>query len=123
MPDHSTQSGFTLVEVLAAMGVFSIAAIGLIHLSSETAAGARQVDLRALAEIEASNRMADVMTMPLPLSTGVVSGAVEQRGRTFEWIRTVTPTEEQGLLLVDVTVMASDGGQMLAHIQGLRAGQ
>tara|TARA_R110000782_G_scaffold58962_2_gene122685 strand:+ start:3920 stop:4291 length:372 start_codon:yes stop_codon:yes gene_type:complete len=123
MPDRTSQSGFTLVEVLAALGVFSISAIGLIHLSSETTVGAKQVDLRALAEIEASNRMADAMTLPPPLPTGVIAGAATQRGRTFDWTRTVSPTQEDGLYLVDVTVSMPEAGQVLAHIQALRAGE
>ncbi len=123
MPERTSQSGFTLVEVLAALGVFSIAAVGLIHLSSETTVGAKQVDLRALAEIEAGNRMADVMTLTPPLPTGLVAGASTQRGRTFDWTRTVSPTQEEGLYLVDVTVTMPETGQVLSHIQALRAGE
>tara|TARA_R110001599_G_scaffold125587_1_gene298489 strand:+ start:8542 stop:8913 length:372 start_codon:yes stop_codon:yes gene_type:complete len=123
MPDHASQSGFTLVEVLAALGVFSIAAVGLIHLSSETTQGARQVDLRALAEIEANNRMADALTLPPPLPTGVVAGEAIQRGRTFDWNRTVTPTQEAGLSMVEITVSSPETGQVLARLQSLRAGQ
>jgi general secretion pathway protein I len=121
--DRSPQSGFTLVEVIAALGIFSISAIGLIHLSSETMIGAKQVDLRALAEIEASNRMADAMTLPPPLPSGVVAGAATQRGRTFDWNRTVSPTQQEGLYLIDVTVSAPETGQVLAHVQALRADQ
>lgn len=123
MTDRSPQSGFTLVEVIAALGIFSISAIGLIHLSSETMIGAKQVDLRALAEIEASNRMADAMTLPPPLPSGVVAGAATQRGRTFDWNRTVSPTQQEGLYLIDVTVSAPETGQVLAHVQALRADQ
>ncbi|MEQ9437357.1 type II secretion system minor pseudopilin GspI [Hyphomonas sp.] len=123
MPDHSSQSGFTLVEVIAALGVFSISAIGLIHLNSETTVGAKQVDMRALAEIEASNRMADTMTLPLALSTGVTAGDAIQRGRTFDWTRAVTPTQEDGLYLIEVTVSAPETGQVLARVQALRAGE
>lgn len=123
MPDQDRQSGFTLVEVLAALGVFSISAIGLIHLSSETMVGARQVDMRALAEIEANNRMADALTLPPPLPTGVIAGESVQRGREFDWNRTVTPTQENGLYLIEVTVSAPETGQVLAHLQGLRVGQ
>jgi type II secretion system protein I len=123
MPDPHRQSGFTLVEVLAALGVFSISAIGLIHLSSETMVGARQVDMRALAEIEANNRMADALTTPPPLPTGVIEGESVQRGRSFDWNRTITPTQENGLYLVEVTVTSPESGQVLAHLQGLRTAQ
>ncbi|KCZ94303.1 type II secretion system minor pseudopilin GspI [Hyphomonas johnsonii] len=120
MPDHTQNSGFTLVEVLAALGVFSISAIGLIHLSTQTSIGARQVDMRALAEIEASNLMADALTAPPPLATGLMAGSADQRGRSFDWRRIASPTQEPGLILVDITVSSAESGQVLAHLQGLR---
>ena len=67
--------------------------------------------------------MADAMTLPPPLPTGVIAGAAMQRGRTFDWTRTVSPTQEDGLYLVDVTVSMPEAGQVLAHIQALRAGE
>ncbi|HBU34274.1 MAG TPA: type II secretion system protein GspI, partial [Hyphomonas sp.] len=46
MTSPRSQQGFTLVEVLVALGVFSIAAMSLAHLGNETLVGARHVDQR-----------------------------------------------------------------------------
>ncbi|HBF90939.1 MAG TPA: hypothetical protein DDX09_07205, partial [Hyphomonas atlantica] len=55
------EHGFTLVEVLVALGVFSIAAMSLAHLGNETLVGARHVDQRFLATVEADNQIAEIM--------------------------------------------------------------
>ena len=59
MTSPRSQQGFTLVEVLVALGVFSIAAMSLAHLGNETLVGARHVDQRFLATVEADNLMAE----------------------------------------------------------------
>lgn len=115
-----TQSGFTLVEVIAALGVFSIAAMGMIHLSNQTQIGAAHLDMRTLAGIEASNLIADVVTAPPPVAPGLDAGTSLQRGRSLKWSRTIAATQQQGLLLVTVEVRHPTTEQVLARIQALR---
>jgi general secretion pathway protein I len=114
------QSGFSLVEVIAALGVFSIAAMGMIHLSNQTQIGAAHVSMRTLAEIEASNLIADAVTAPPPISPGLETGKSVQRGRTLHWSRTVTATPQAGLLLVAVEVRNPTTNQVLAQVQSVR---
>ena len=114
------QSGFSLVEVIAALGVFSIAAMGMIHLSNETQINASHLDIRTLAEIEASNLVADAVTAPPPVSPGMETGESVQRGRTLKWSRTITATPQAGILLVAVDVRHPATDQVLARIQSLR---
>lgn len=113
------QSGFTLVEVIVALGVFSIAAMGMIHLSNQTQIGAAHLDMRTLAEIEASNLIADAVTAPPPVSPGLEAGSSLQRGRSLNWSRTITATQ-QGLLVVTVEVHHPTTEHVLARIQALR---
>ncbi len=114
------QKGFSLVEVIAALGVFSIAAIGMIHLSNQTQIGASHVDLRAFAEIEASNLMAEAMTAPPPVAPGLETGESLQRGRRLEWSRTISAAPQTGLLLIGVEVYHPVTRQVLARVQSLR---
>lgn len=115
----SRQAGFTLVEVLVALGVFSIAAISLVHLGNETLVGTQHVDQRFLATVEADNLMAEALVRPGAIPPGLEQGTSTQRGRSLEWRRTIIATGNEGLFAVNVTVSDADSGQQLADRQSL----
>jgi general secretion pathway protein I len=119
MSSIRSQEGFTLVEVLVALGVFSIAAMSLAHLGNETLVGARHVDQRFLATVEADNLMAEALVRPGAIPAGVTTGESLQRGRKLSWMRTITATGREGLLAVVVTVSDVETGQQLVNRQTL----
>ena len=49
MRHKASQAGFTLVEVLAALAVFSIAAVGISQSAGETTRGAAHMEAKFLA--------------------------------------------------------------------------
>lgn len=116
------ERGFSLIEVLAALGVFSVGAMGLIHLQNNTTSAARHVEARFLAQIVAENAMADLMTTPEPLLIGVSTGEEVQRHRNFVWTRTIGPTDREGLLLIEISVTDPLTGQVIARLHSLRRG-
>ena len=66
----SREAGFTLVEVLAALAIFSITGIGLVRVASENAKTARMVESRALAGVVADNHLARTLVRARPLEPG-----------------------------------------------------
>ena len=119
MAEAQGQQGFTLVEVLVALGIFSIAAMSLAHLGNETLVGARHVDQRFLAIVEADNLMAEALVRPGTIPPGVVTGESMQRGRNLAWMRTIAATDREGLFAVSVTVSDAETGQQLVTRQTL----
>lgn len=116
---NNSDKGFSLAEVIAAMGIFSIAALGLIELNTESIRGASHVSWRTFAEIEANNQMAAVLSEPAS-NIGIVSGETVVRGRTLQWTRTLTATDTPGVLLVEVAVVRPDTGQVLTRQNALK---
>jgi general secretion pathway protein I len=106
--------GFTLAEVLVALMVFSMAAVGLAHLVNETSANARHTRSLALASIEADNRMVEAVSDLSVLRAGSMSGQSDQRGQTFNWVRQIEVRDAEGLAGVRVTVADASTGQQLA---------
>ena len=116
----SSQSGFSLVEVLAALAVFSIAAIGLSQSAAEATRGTSHIEARFMAGIVANNQLVEAMIDPDPVSVGAVTGTEIQRGRTFNWTRLVAPTSRGDVVSMSVTVSDPETEQVLAQLDTLK---
>lgn len=103
------QQGFTLLEMLVALAVFSLAALALVRLQGVTLRTAADLDSKALGQIVARNLMVEVQSDPLSPSVGEEEGAVANGGRNWRWRRIVKPTDDQRLLQVDLTVDGQPG--------------
>ena len=116
-----TDRGFTLAEVLVALLVFSVAAMGLAHLVTETTSGAGHARAMALARIEADNRLVEAVSDPAVLQAGTMTGTSVQRGQSLDWTRQIDVRDEEGIAGVRVTVTNAATGQQLAMRETLVA--
>ncbi|MCE3289310.1 MAG: ral secretion pathway protein [Caulobacter sp.] len=99
------RDGFTLVELLVALTVFSLAAMALINLSGENTRAGGRIETKALAAVVAENRAVEVLTSERPPSVGVSNG-VEQAGmRSWRWTRKVVATADPDILRIDIVVL------------------
>lgn len=100
--------GFTLVELLVALAVFSLAALALLNLAGENTRTAARVETRTLGGVVAENLAVEAMIAP-QTPEGQTSGAVPLAGRTWRWTRTVVPTDDPDLLRIDIQVDTGEG--------------
>lgn len=104
-----SRAGFTLLELLVALTVFSLAAMALINLSGENTRAAGRIETKALAAVVAENRAVEVLANSRPPVVGVSSGAEQAAGRTWRWSRTVARTEDPDILRIDIVVLDDAG--------------
>ena len=116
MADRARQGegGFTLLEMLVALAVFSLAALALVRLQGVTLRTAADLDSKAMGQIVARNLMVDVQTDPVRPSIGEEDGEVSNGGRRWRWSRVVKPTDDRRLLQVDLTVDGQPGASPVA---------
>lgn len=102
MSDRS--AGFTLIEMLVALAIFSIAALALIRLDAATVRTSADVATRTMGQIVAQNIAVETITDPAAPAVGRAVGTTENGGRSWVWARTTSRTADPALLRVDVAV-------------------
>lgn len=117
-----TRNGFTLLEMLVALSIFSIAALALLRLDTVALTTTADLSAREGMMLVAENEAALLATDPSAPSLGVASRSVVNGGRTFLIRQTVNPTPDPRLLRIDlqVTEESARGAARLTFIR--RAG-
>lgn len=106
--------GFTLVEVLVALAIFSLAALALLRLQGAAVGTVAQLDEHAIAGIVARNVAVEALTDPLPPAFGTESGTERNGGRDWRWVREVKRTADVRLQRIDIAVQGPAGNAAAA---------
>lgn len=115
-----SETGFSLVETVAAMGILALAAIPLMQITGDATRNAASLENRLLARTVAENVMARTMAVPEPLEAGIRSGQEIQMGRVYDWSLITGPAEPGQLQTMEVTVRREETEQNLARLVSLK---
>lgn len=105
-------AGFSLLEMMVALAVFSIAALALIKLQGASLMQTAELDSRLYSEIVVRNLAVETLTDPIPPSLGDSQGSETNGGRNFTWRRTTTALDGGELLKVDLAVKQAKGPEV-----------
>ncbi|MDF2602745.1 type II secretion system minor pseudopilin GspI [Sphingomonas sp.] len=105
-------AGFTLIEVMVALAVFSLAALALIRLEGATIRSTALLGDTVIAQMVARNVAIDAVTAARPPALGRAAGVEENGGRAWRWVREVRPTGDARILRIDVAVADAQGRQL-----------
>lgn len=103
------ECGFTLLEMLVALAIFSLAGLALVRLQAISVRTAGDLDARVLAQIVARNLALERMTDVVPAANGTTEGDVENAGRRFHWKQSVSPTGDRRIQQVTIAVTGAPG--------------
>lgn len=106
--------GFTLVEVLVALAIFSLAALALLRLQGAALGTTARLDEKAMAGIVAQNVAVAAMVSPLPPPFGASAGVETNGGRQWPWAQVVARTPDPRLQRIEIKVAGPDGGTAAA---------
>ncbi len=104
------EAGFTLIEMLVALAVFSLAALALIRLQAYTTRNAAELEIRVVAQSVVRNKAVEILTDPRPPALGQTRGQVENGGLTWNWTQDAKLTEDQRFVQVDIMANESASG-------------
>jgi len=112
--------GFSLIEMLVALAVFSLALLGLLNLAGENTRTATIIQERVLAGVVADNRAVEAMTEPPQQLAQATSGVEAAGDLQWEWLRTLHGTDDPDLLRVDIQVRPQGETRIAAELSLFR---
>jgi general secretion pathway protein I len=111
--------GFTLVEVLVALAIVSIALLAALRAAAQGTSAVSELRLRLLAGWVAENRLAEHRARGDWLPLGIGRGRQSQGGLELIWREEVIATPNPAFRRVDVFVAApAEESRALAHLTG-----
>jgi general secretion pathway protein I len=122
MSAKRAEAGFTLIEMLVALAIFSLAALALLRLGGATAANSARLNDQALAQTVARNLAVEALTDPGPPAFGASAGEAVNAGRRWRWRRTVMRSPEARIVQIEIAVEAEAGGPGRARLILFRRG-
>jgi general secretion pathway protein I len=114
--------GFTLLEMLVALSILSLAALALIRLDAFAVRTAAAIDGGSLARIVAANAATDILTAPSAPAPGQQSVQVSNGGRNWTVTTNAVPSEDPALLRITIVVAGNDDRATLIIVRASGGG-
>ena len=119
----NTRCGFTLLEVLIALVVVSLALLALTRTAGGQVSSFDGLRERTLAGWVAANVLSETrITTPLP-AVGKRDGRVRLGNRDWRWTLEVKATDDADMRRLDVVVFAADATEPSASLTGFGSSQ
>ncbi len=109
----TNNGGFTLVEVLAALLIFSTAILGLMSAGTENIRIMSKIEQKQIAGIIADNQLILLQNDRRPLRVGSQKGNAEMAGRDWHWQIRTEETGQAGFFKLTAEVKLEDGAQII----------
>jgi general secretion pathway protein I len=113
---RSGADGFTLIEMLVALAIFSLAALALLRLGGASATNSARLESQAIAGTVARNIAAETLTDPEPPAFGTSGGMTVNAGRRWRWTRSVARSPEARIQQIEISVDPEEGGPGRARL-------
>jgi general secretion pathway protein I len=108
-----SEAGFTLIEVLVSLVIFSVAILGLTQAGSQSLSTLNQLEERSYASIIADNQLALTRLRLNELSSRTQTGEAQAGGRDFEYRISRVDTPVPNFFELVVTVSSGRTEQVL----------
>jgi general secretion pathway protein I len=115
-PGSAGPNGFTLLEVMVALAIFSLAALALMRLQAFSVRSGADVVAHDLAWQVARNRGAELLSDPAPPTLGSTAGTENFSGRNFRWTQNTQKTDDARIVRIDIIVEGDGGGRAILKL-------
>lgn len=118
----SSETGFTLIEVLVALAIIAFALLAALRASGQGVNNVSELRTRLLATWVAENLLTEHRARGDWLSPGIHRGTARQGNTNFVWTEEVVETSNPAFRKIDVFIFADlQRSYVLAHLTGFLA--
>jgi general secretion pathway protein I len=101
------QNGFTLLEIMVALAIFSLAALAMVRLQGYSVRSTSNLSDSSMAWQVARNVAVEILSNPAPPTLGETRGEELNGGQNWRWTATASPTDDTRLVMVDIDVVGT----------------
>jgi len=116
--DRSRSAGFTLLEVMVALGIAALSLTAVTAAMSQMVDAANSMKDRTYASWIAQNKIAELRLSNIVPEVSEDSGEVEYAGLEWTWRSTISETGVENLYRVDVAVSFVDSDAVIRTVTG-----
>lgn len=99
-----SRNGFTLLEIMVALAIFSLAALAMVRLQGYSVRSTSHLSESGLAWQVARNVAVEILSNPSPPTLGETGGEEVNGGQNWRWTASTKKTDDARLVLVDINV-------------------
>jgi general secretion pathway protein I len=103
----SPRNGFTLLEIMVALAIFSLAALAMVRLQGYSVRSTANLGDSSMAWQVARNVAVEILSNPAPPTLGETRGEEINGGQNWVWTATTRSTDDRRLVTVDIAVVGS----------------
>ena len=115
---HRLNAGFSLVEVIVAVAILSIALVGLVHGISLALSSSKEAELQTTASMFAAG-MIEELRAEGGVTDGQTQGDCGAELPLYRWTETITAAGVDGLHQVDVSILNTRTGREIYALRTL----
>ena len=110
------RNGFTLLEIMVALAIFSIAALAMVRLQGYSVRSTANLGDSGIAWQVARNVAVEILSNPAPPTLGDTGGEETNGGQNWRWTAKTSKTDDARLVRIDINV-AGTGNATLRKAQ------
>lgn len=106
------RNGFTLLEIMVALAIFSLAALAMVRLQGYSVRSTANLGDSHMAWQVARNVAVEILSNPAPPTLGTIEGDEVNGGQNWNWIATTAKTDDARLVTVDIAVVGTGNAEL-----------
>lgn len=114
LPDKSQppRNGFTMIEIMVALAIFSLAALAMVRLQGYSVRSTANLGDSSMAWQVARNVAVEILSNPVPPTLGETGGEEVNGGQNWLWTATTAKTDDARLVKVEISVVGTGNASL-----------